>query len=118
MVFPQTFCVISAYKDPVENHHMGKIIDKLVTGFFVVTLGTIWYCTKSFVKPSKYKVIIYDVFGNQVNIDGIRTNFSTSKVANNFISEYQSRFSHYDFSISAEMPEVKRSWIFEKIKKI
>ena len=97
---------------------MRKITDKFVTGFFVVTLGILWYCTKCFVKPSKYKVIIYDVFGNQVRIDGIRTNFNTPKVANNYISEYQNRFTHYDFSMSTEMPVIKRSWLFEKLKKI
>lgn len=37
--FSQSISVISAYKDPVENHHMKKIIDKFVTGFFVVTWG-------------------------------------------------------------------------------
>jgi len=97
---------------------MRKIIDKFVTGFFVVTLGILWYCTKCFVKSSNYKIIIYDVFGNQVDIDGIRTSFNTPKVANNFISEYQKRFSHYDFSISTEIPEIKRSWLLEKVKKI
>jgi hypothetical protein len=97
---------------------MRKIAEKFVTGFFVVTLGILWYFTKCFVKSCKYKVIIYDVFGNQVRIDGIRTNFNTPKVANNYISEYQSRFTHYDFSMSAEMPVIKRSWLFEKLKKI
>jgi len=33
--FPQSISVISAYKDPVESHHMKKIIDKFVTVFFV-----------------------------------------------------------------------------------
>ena len=96
---------------------MRKISDKLVTGFFVVVLGALWYCTKCWVKPSEYKIIIYDVFGNQIDIDGIRTNFNTPKVANNFISEYQNRFSQYSFSMASEMPIIKKRWALEKLKK-
>lgn len=118
MIFPQRFRVISAYKDPVENQHMRKILDRCVTGFFIATLGILWYCTKCFVKPTQYKIIIYDILGNQVNIDGVRTNFKTFKVANNFISEYQKRFSQYEFSMSSEMPIVKRNWLLENLKKI
>jgi len=97
---------------------MRKILDKIVTGFFVVILGTLWYCTKCFVKPNQYKIIIYDVLGNQVNVDGLRTSFNTSRVASSFISEYQNRFSQYKFSISSEMPIVKRNWLIENMKRI
>jgi hypothetical protein len=87
--FSQSISVISAYKDPVENHHMKKIIDKFVTGFFVVTLGILSYCsTKQYVKPNQHTIIIYDVFGKQLKIDGIKTNFNTCQVANNYILEY------------------------------
>ena len=97
---------------------MRKIFDKLVTGFFIIVLGSLWYCTKCFVKPSGYKIIIYDVFGNQIKMDGIRTNFNTYKVANNFISEYQKRFSQYSFSMASYMPIIQTNWLFQKIKNI
>lgn len=118
MIFSQVFWVISAYKDPVENQHMQKILDKFVTGFFIVTLAALWYCTKCFVKPNQYRIVIYDILGNQVSIDGVRTSFNTHRVANSFISEYQNRFSQYRFSISSEMPTIKRNWLFENLKKI
>lgn len=108
--------MISAYKDPVENQHMIKIIDKIITEFFVITLGILWYSTRCFVKHDQYKIVIYDVLGNQIDIDGIRTNFNTPKVANNYILEYQNRFSHYNFSMATEMPVIKKNWILEKIK--
>ena len=117
-IFSQIFCAISAYKDPVENQHMKKILDKFVTGFFVAILGTLWYCTRGFVKPTQYKIVIYDILGNQVNVDGIRTSFSTPKVASNFISEYQNRFSQYNFSMASEIPIIKRNRVFEMLKKI
>ena len=108
--------MISAYKDPVENQHMIKIIDKIITGFFIITLGILWYSTRCFVKHNQYKIIIYDVLGNQIDMDWIRTNFNTPKVANIYILEYQNRFSHYNFSMATEMQDIKRDWILEKIK--
>ena len=94
---------------------MKKIIDKFVTGFFVGTLRILGYCiSKQHVKPNQYTIIIYDVFGNQLKIDDIRTNFNTYQVANNYITEYQNRFPHYDFSIATEMSGIKRKRLFIK----
>ncbi|MDH3657441.1 MAG: hypothetical protein OEM77_04825 [Nitrosopumilus sp.] len=107
----------SAYKDPVENHHMKKFLDKIITGFFVLTFGILWYCSvKYYVKPNHYTIIVYDVFGKAVKIDGIRTNFKTPAVAQSYISEYQKRFSHYYFSMVAEMPEIKRNMVLRIFK--
>ena len=95
---------------------MTKIIEKIITGFFVMALGILWYSTRCVVKPNQYKIVIYDVLGNQIDIDGIRTNFNTPKVANNYILEYQNRFLHYNFSMATEMPIIRKNWILEKIK--
>jgi hypothetical protein len=98
---------------------MKKITDKFVTGFFVVTLGILWYFSSKYqVKPNQYTILIYDVFGNQVKIDEIRTSFSTYRVANSYISEYQNRFPHYDFSMASEMPEIKRKTLLQIFKKV
>ena len=119
-VLSQLFSAVSAYKDPVENQHMKKILDKLVTGFFVVTLGILWYCsTKYYVKPNHYSIVIYDVFGKPVNTNEIRTEFQTKQVAQSYISEYQNRFPHYDFGLGCELPQIKVNLfqkIFRKIK--
>ena len=98
---------------------MKKIVDKFVTGFFVITLGILWYCSSKYqVNPSKYTILIYDIFGNQIKIDGIRTSFNTYRVTNNYISEYQNRFPHYDFSMASEMPEIERKISLKIFKKI
>lgn len=102
--------MVSAYKDPVENQHMKKILDKFVTGFFVVLLGLLWYCsTKYYVRSNHYAVIIYNVFGEQIKIDEIRTEFKNYTVARSYISDYQKRFPHYDFSLTSDMYELKNS---------
>ena len=110
----------SAYKDPVENQNMQKILDLLVTGFFVVTLGILWYCSSKYhVVPNHYTIIIYDIFGKQSKIDNIRTNFKTREVAQSYISEYQKRFPFHDFSMALESIDVKNTnlRIFKKIQR-
>ncbi len=120
MSFPQVFSGVSAYKDPVENQHMIKILDKMSTGFFVILFGILWYCSaRYYVKPNQCKVVIYDVFGKQVKLDEIRTNFNTLQVARNYILEYHKRFPHYGFSMAVETPEIKSNTglrIFKKFK--
>ena len=97
---------------------MQKIIDKIITGFFVIVLGILWYCSvKYYVKPKECSIIIYDVFGKQVKIKEIRTNFKTRDVAKSFISEYQKRFPHYDFSMRIETPEIKEKTVLRIFKK-
>ena len=92
-VYPYQITGISAYKDPVENQHMRKILDKFVTGFFVVVLGIAWYCsTKFYIKPDKHSIVVYDVFGKEVELDDVRTDFKTHSVAQSYISEYKKRF--------------------------
>ena len=112
MIFPQLFPVISAYKDPVENQNMRKIPDKIITGFFVLIFGILWYCSsRYYVKSEGWNVIIYDVFGNQIKSDSIRTNFQTIQVARSHISEYKKRFPHFDFVIAAETPEIEKNTV-------
>ena len=97
---------------------MEKILDKFITGFFVVILGTLWYLSSKYqVRQERYEIVIYDVFGKQVKIDGVRTIFGTFRVATNYISEYQKRFPHYDFSMATGIPEIKRRPLLRIFKK-
>lgn len=86
---------------------MKEILDKIVTWFFVIVLGILWYSTKRNIKPNEYTIVIYDVFGKQVKTNEIRVNFKTQKVAQSYILEYQKNFPHYNFSINTEIPEIK-----------
>ena len=98
---------------------MKKIMDKFVTGFFVITLGILWYCSSKYqVNPNQYMILIYDVVGNQIKIDEIRTSFNTHRITNSYISEYQNKFPHYDFSMAVEMPGIKRKILLGIFKKV
>ncbi|MBS1268046.1 MAG: hypothetical protein MAG458_00764 [Nitrosopumilus sp.] len=91
---------------------MWEIADKIITGFFVVVLGALWYCsTKYYVKPNDYEIIIYDIFGKQIKIKEIRTKFKTSKVAKSHVREYKKRLPHYDFTIAIDEPNIKQNSI-------
>ena len=105
---------MSPYKDPVENHFMKKFLDKIVTGFFVFIFGICWYLsTKYVVKPNNYYIVVYDIFGKESHIDGVRTKFKSQKLALNYVREYKEKFSHYDFSLREEIPIIKRTILYK-----
>jgi hypothetical protein len=77
-----------------------------------------WFCsTKYYENPKQYSLIVYDVFGKENTIDGIRTSFSTRKVASSFIKEYHRIFPQHSFSLASYIPKVKRKTIFDMILK-
>jgi hypothetical protein len=92
------FLVVSAYKDPVEIHHLKKFLNKAITGFFVFIFAILWYCsTKYYIKPKPFNIMIYDIYGKESKPCGIRTKFSTQEVAFSYVKEYQKIFPHLDF---------------------
>ncbi|AFS80547.1 hypothetical protein NKOR_03265 [Candidatus Nitrosopumilus koreensis AR1] len=98
---------------------MRKILDKFVTGFFVVVLGVAWYCsTKFYVNPNRHSIVIYDVFGKEIKLDGVRVNFQTQNVAQSYITEYKERFPHYNFAMAIEASEIRKNTIPRIFKKI
>ena len=100
----------SAYKDPAKIQNMVTIPDKIVTGFFVIVFGILWYLSvKSYVKPRNYTITIHDVFGKEVKMTEIRTQFNTISVARSYLAEYQQRFPHYSFSLAVFMPQMKNN---------
>ncbi len=118
LLFPQFFTLVSPYKDPVENHHMGKIFDRIITGFFVLVFGIMWFCsTRYYVNPQTFNIVIYDVYGKESKPGGIRTKFKTREVAISYIKEYQKLFPHLDFSIQSDIPEIKRTLMIKRIMK-
>jgi len=65
------------------------MFDKCITAFFVAVLGILWYCSsKYYVRPNQYTVMIYDIFGNEIKMNGVRINFKMKEVAQSYISEY------------------------------
>lgn len=90
-----------------------RFFDKLITGFFIFVFGTLWlFSARYYEKPKKYSLIVYDVFGNQNVVDGLRTEFHTKKVATSFQKDYEKSFPQYNFSISSELPRNGKRKVF------
>ncbi len=96
---------------------MKKIVDRIVTGFFVFVFGVLWFFSKKYhIKSDQYNIIVYDLLEKQVKLDGVRTSFKTKEVATSFLKEYKNRFTHYEFSIAETIPEFKRRTIFSILR--
>ena len=105
--------MVSPYKDPAELHLMKKILDKIITGFFVFNFGVLWYLsTRYYVRPNQFNIVIYDPFGKEFKMDGIRTKFNTKNAAVSYTKEYRKRFPNYDFTIGESISEITRRTIF------
>jgi len=76
-----------------------------------------FFSIKYHAKPDQYNIIVYDLLGKQVKLDGIRTSFKTKEVATSFLKEYKNHFTHYEFSIAETIPEFKRRATFPKISR-
>lgn len=80
--------------------------------------ATMWFfSTRYYERPKQYSIIVYDVYGKQFSIDGLRTEFQTLEVATSYIKEYQKTFSQHSFSLESPIPEIKRKTIFHPILK-
>ena len=66
-------------------------------------------------KPKNYFLIVYDVFGNQSSINGIRTNFRTHDVGWSYMKQYKKSFPLYNFALVSAMPNSKKNTIFKYI---
>ena len=90
-----------------------RLIDKLITGIFIMVFGILWFFSaRYYERPKKYSLVVYDVFGKQNIIDGLRTEFNTNQVATSYLKYYQKSFPQYDFSIAAELPRNGKRKLF------
>ena len=53
-------------------------------------------------KPRKYSLIIFDVFGEQSKMEGIRTEFKTLDVAWSFMKQYKKAHRLYNFALVSD----------------
>ena len=66
-------------------------------------------------RPQHYFIIPYDVYGNQSNIDGIRTDFKTHDVAWSFMKHYKKSYPFYNFALVSDNNRSDRKTIFRYI---
>ena len=64
-------------------------------------------------RPKEYSIIPYDVFGNESEIDGLRTEFKTHDVAWSFMKNYKKSYPLYNFALVSDLPNSEKKTIFK-----
>lgn len=64
-------------------------------------------------RPKQYSIITYDVFGNESEIDGLRTEFKTHDVAWSFMKHYKKSYPLYNFALVSDLPNSEKKTIFK-----
>jgi len=97
---------VSFIKDASESFVIGAVF----------LFAVIWFLkTKPKNRPKNYSIVIYDVFGHEVKIDGLRSEFKTHDVAWSFMKQYKSTYSLYNFALISDLPNSTKKTIFRYI---
>ena len=105
----------------------GQTIPNIVWSFFkdfseavilasVFLFALIWFMkTKPHNRPKSYSVVVFDVYGKESQIEGIRTEFKTHDVAWSFMKQYKSAYPLYNFALISDSPKAAKKTIFRYI---
>jgi hypothetical protein len=105
----------------------GQIIPQAVTGFFreaggivmlllVFSFAFMWFLrARPHNKPKNYSVITFDVLGEQVKIDGLRTEFKNHDVAWSFMKQYKNDYPLHNFAMVSDSKNSTKKTIFRYI---
>lgn len=63
-------------------------------------------------KPQRYLVKVFDVYGVETRIDGIRDEFKTHDVAWSFMKEYKKFYPLFNFALVSDLPNSEKMTIF------
>ena len=66
-------------------------------------------------RPKSYSVIVFDVFGKKIDMDGIRTEFKTHDVAWSFMKQYKKSYPLYNFALVSDNQKAEKPTIFKYI---
>ncbi|HUT05740.1 MAG TPA: hypothetical protein VMW74_03505 [Nitrosopumilaceae archaeon] len=105
----------------------GQTIPNVMITFFrnageVVILGSVFLFAAAWLikarphnRPKKYDVVVFDVFGAESKIDGIRTEFKTHDVAWSFMKQYKDMYPLYNFALVSKQQKQDKPTIFKYI---
>jgi hypothetical protein len=66
-------------------------------------------------RPKSYLLMVFDVFGKESTIDGIRTEFKTHDVGWSFMKEYKNSYPLYNFALVSDSTKSSKRTIFRYI---
>lgn len=105
----------------------GVIIPNVLGSFFkgfgeaVIVLAVFGFAMAWFLRarphnrPKGYSVVVFDVYGAESAIDGIRTEFKNHDVAWSFMKQYKKAYPLHNFALVAETPKAQKRTIFRYI---
>lgn len=92
----------------------GQTIPNIVGGFFkevglmVIVAAVFVFAFTWLLKakphniPKKYSLVLFDIFGNKSNIEGLRTEFKVHDVAWSYMKQYKTSYPLYNFALVAD----------------
>ena len=66
-------------------------------------------------KPKNYSIVLFDVFGNETKIDGLRTEFRLHDVAWSYMKQYKTKYPLHNFALVSDNPKYDKKTIFRYI---
>lgn len=93
----------------------GQTIPGVVIDFFrvageYVVLGAVFVFAMAWLlkakphsRPKAYRIVVFDVYGKQVVVDGIRTEFKTHDVAWSYMKQYKTAYPLHNFALVSDM---------------
>jgi hypothetical protein len=105
----------------------GQTIPNIVGGFFkeigvmvivaaVFVFAFTWLLkAKPHHVPKKYSLVIFDIFGNKANIEGLRTEFKVHDVAWSYMKQYKTSYPLYNFALVSDNKKSDKQTILRYI---
>lgn len=130
LVKPKTYIMTAlavASFSQLVVHIFGQTIPSVVTSFFkeagfAVILGAVfifafaWFLkAKPSNRPKDYTIVIFDIYGNQVQLDGLRTDFKNHDVAWSFMKQYKESYPMNNFAMVSKTNKSEKPTIFRYI---
>lgn len=90
-----------------------KEIGAALIMFAVFVFAISWILrAKPHKRPARYFIKVFDVFGQETKIEGLRNDFKTHDVAWSFMKQYKKSYPLYNFALVSDIPNSPRMTIF------
>ncbi|HIE46626.1 MAG: hypothetical protein ABGW49_03590 [Nitrosopumilus sp.] len=66
-------------------------------------------------RPKQYSIVVFDVFGEKIRIEGMRIQFKTYDVAWSFMKQYKIEYPLHNFALVSDLPKLDKPIIFRYI---
>ncbi len=105
----------------------GQTIPNIISTFFkdvgeMIIIGAVFGFALAWLlkinpqkKPKKYSVIVFDIFGTELIIHGIRTEFKIHDVAWSYMRQYKISYPLYNFALVSDNPESEKKTILRYV---